>query len=84
MVFTANNKTGKLSKLKCKLPLIKQSQIIYQINCDDCQDFYNGMTTTLTTPQVDLPNYTSVFMMALLPSHSLHLHSFMFSYVLLN
>ena len=44
MVFTANNKIGKLSKLKCKLPLIKQSQLIYQINCDDCQDFYIGMT----------------------------------------
>ena len=41
MVFTANNKIG---KLKCKLPLIKQSQLIYQINCDDCQDFYIGMT----------------------------------------
>ena len=44
MVFAANNKIGKLSKLKCKLPLIKQSQLIYQINCDDCQDFYIGMT----------------------------------------
>ena len=43
-VFTTNNKIGKLSKLKCKLPLIKQSHLIYQINCDDCQEFYIGMT----------------------------------------
>ena len=33
-----------LSKLKCQIPIFSQSNIVYKINCKDCQEFYIGKT----------------------------------------
>ena len=44
VVLNASHKLSKLSKLKCQLPSLKQSRLIYKISCSDCDNFYIGMT----------------------------------------
>ena len=44
VIFHAPDKLSKLSKLKCVLPSLKQSGLIYRILCIDCNEFYIGMT----------------------------------------
>jgi predicted GIY-YIG superfamily endonuclease len=34
-----------LSKLKSSVPVLNQSNIVYKVNCTDCNDFYIGLTT---------------------------------------
>ena len=43
-IFFASNKISRLCKLKCSLPVIKQSHLIYQVTCKDCHEFYIGLT----------------------------------------
>ena len=35
---------SKLSKLKSSVPVLNQSNVVYKIDCLNCDDFYNGMT----------------------------------------
>ena len=43
-IFFASNKISRLCKLKCSLPVIKRSHLIYQVTCKDCHEFYIGLT----------------------------------------
>ena len=40
---SASDKLSKLCKLKCKLPIAKQSNVIYKA-CGNCTEFYIGKT----------------------------------------
>ena len=42
IIFSASNKLNKLSKLKCKLPITKQTNVIYKVACENCTEFYIG------------------------------------------
>ena len=42
IVFSASYKLARLSNLKCSLPVLKQSKVIYKVNCSECDDFYIG------------------------------------------
>ena len=44
IIFSASNKLSKLCKLKCKLPITKQSNVIYKVACGNCTEFYIGKT----------------------------------------
>ena len=44
IIFSASNKLSKLCKLKCKLPIAKQSNVIYKVACGKCTEFYIGKT----------------------------------------
>ena len=44
IVFSASNKLSRLCNLKCSLPLLKQSRVIYKVNCSECDEFYIGKT----------------------------------------
>ena len=39
-----NVKLSILSKLKCKIPTLALSNVVYKINCKDCTEFYIGKT----------------------------------------
>ena len=43
-VFFASNRISRLCKLKCSLPVLKCSHLIYQVTCKDCHEFYIGLT----------------------------------------
>ena len=42
IIFSASNKLSKLCKLKCKVPIAKQSNVIYKVACGNCTEFYIG------------------------------------------
>ena len=44
IIFSASNKLSKLCKLKCKLPIVKHSNVIYKVACGNCTEFYIGKT----------------------------------------
>ena len=44
IIFSASNKLSKLCKLKCTLPIVKQSNVIYKVACGNCTEFYIGKT----------------------------------------
>ena len=44
IIFSASNKLSKLCKIKCKLPIAKQSNVIYKVACGNCTEFYIGKT----------------------------------------
>ena len=44
IIFSTSNKLIKLCKLKCKLPISKQSNVIYKVACGSCTEFYIGKT----------------------------------------
>ena len=43
IIFSASDKLSKLCKLKCKLPIAKQSNVIHKA-CGNCTEFYIGKT----------------------------------------
>ena len=45
IIFKPMDKLSKLSKLKSKLDLLSSSGVVYKVNCDNCSEFYIGMTT---------------------------------------
>ena len=45
IVFEATNRLKALSMLKSPIPTLNKSNVIYQINCLRCQEFYIGLTT---------------------------------------
>ena len=42
IIFSASNELSKLCKLKCTLPIVKQSNVIYKVACGNCTEFYIG------------------------------------------
>ena len=44
VVFKATYKLSSLSKLKCELPVLSRSNVVYLIKCGDCSEFYIGKT----------------------------------------
>ena len=45
IIFKPMNKLSRLSKLKSKLELLSNSGVVYKVDCDNCDEFYIGMTT---------------------------------------
>ena len=45
VIFKPVYKLSKLSKLKSRLDLLSNSGVVYKVNCDNCVEFYIGMTT---------------------------------------
>ena len=45
MVFKPVSKLSCLSKLKCPIPLLSRSGVVYRVNCVNCSEFYVGMTS---------------------------------------
>ena len=45
IIFKPMDKLSRLSKLKSKLDLLSNSGVVYKVNCDNCSEFYIGMTT---------------------------------------
>ena len=44
VVFKASYKLSSLSKLKCELPVLSRSNVVYLIKCGNCSEFYIGKT----------------------------------------
>ena len=44
IVFKPSVKLSLLSKLKCQYPLLSQSNIVYKVECQQCDEFYIGKT----------------------------------------
>jgi hypothetical protein len=44
LVFKPVDKLNKLSKLKCRIPVLSKSNVVYRVNCNDCSEFYIGKT----------------------------------------
>ena len=45
VVFRPVCKLVCLSKLKCQIPVLSLSNLVYKINCKDCNEFYVGKTS---------------------------------------
>ena len=45
VVFKPIYRLKSLSKLKSNIPLLNRSNVIYQVNCSKCKEFYIGLTT---------------------------------------
>ena len=44
VVFRPVFKLSVLSKLKCVIPILSSSNVVYMIKCKDCAEFYIGKT----------------------------------------
>ena len=44
-IFVPVCKLFKLSKLKCQIPTLSRSSVVYKVECSECNEFYVGMTT---------------------------------------
>ena len=44
LVFSPVCKLTTLTKIKCPIPIISQSNVVYRINCKECKNFYIGKT----------------------------------------
>ena len=45
IVFKPTVRLNILSKLKSVIPTLNHSNVVYKINCQDCNEFYIGLTT---------------------------------------
>ena len=44
-IFKPSYKLNVLSKLKSQISLLNKSNVVYKLNCEDCEEFYIGQTT---------------------------------------
>ena len=45
IIFKPVCKLSVLSKLKCSFPLLSNNNVVYKVDCTQCNEFYIGMTT---------------------------------------
>ena len=45
IIFKPVSKLQCLSKLKSGIPLLSRSKVVYKISCNNCNEFYVGLTT---------------------------------------
>ena len=64
VVFKPIYRLKSLSKLKSNIPLLNKSNVIYQVNCSECKEFYVGLTTRRVHKHLDehrKREYCSIF-----------------------
>ena len=44
-IFKPSYKLNVLSKLKSQIPLLNKSNVVYKLDCEDCEEFYIRQTT---------------------------------------
>ena len=44
-IFKPSYKLNVLSKLKSRISLLNKTNVVYKLDCEDCQEFYIGQTT---------------------------------------
>ena len=44
-IFKPNYKLNVLSKLKSQISLLNKSNVVYKLDCKDCEEFHIGQTT---------------------------------------
>ena len=44
-IFKPSYKLNVLSKLKSQISLLNKSNVVYKLDCEDCEEFYIGQTT---------------------------------------
>ena len=52
VVFSPAFKLTSLSRLKCKMPVLSLSNVVYKINCKDCDQFYIGKTYRILSQRI--------------------------------
>ena len=45
LIFKPVCKLNSLSRLKCPVPKLSQSSLVYKVKCKECEEFYVGMTS---------------------------------------
>ena len=73
-MFSASYKLARLSYLKCSLPVLKQSKVIYKVNCSECDDFYIGKTIRRLSTRLNEHKKDE--------NSSLYKHSFLTDYII--
>jgi hypothetical protein len=78
IVFKPVQRMKYISKLKSVIPTLNKSNVIYQINCSECNEFYVGLTTRRLNKRVKehkSRNYSSVFKHSLEEGHDIDYNS---------
>ena len=52
IIFTPVFKLTTLTKLKCPIPVLSQSNVVYKIDCKECSNFYIGKTYRILSQRV--------------------------------
>ena len=74
VVFKPIYRLKSLSKLKSNIPLLNRSNVIYQVNCSECKEFYIGLTTRRVHKRLDehrKREYCSIFRHSFETDHSI-------------
>ena len=53
VVFKPLQKLSSLSKLKSPLPILSRSNVVYKVNCSQCNSFYVGKTKRILKQRMD-------------------------------
>ena len=62
ILYKATNRLKAISKLKSPIPTLNKSNVIYQINCLGCQEFYIGLTTRRLCKRIyEHKNYSAIY-----------------------
>ena len=75
IVYKATNRLKALSRLKSPIPTLNKSNVIYQINCLGCQEFYIGLTTRRLCKRIyehKKRNYSAIYKRATDADHEIN------------
>ena len=53
MTFKSSSRLAQLSKLKSVVSKLNKSNVIYKVNCNDCNEFYIGLTRRRLNVRLD-------------------------------